>query len=121
MAVAFVSFFYSSCRSMKEKKIIRSIRRQYIYTAWNEDTLNSIKFLPLKDGRFVCQVITKEQNPIYFLGIYKEKSDTIFLTFDKPQSDWKSFLIKEISNQYLIQQYKDDKRIFLRIHRRAQR
>jgi len=118
----FILLLIGSCTTTSEKRLVRPTHDQYIFTAWNEDTTHSVKFLPLKNNRFVYQIKNKKEKTVYFVGTYQDKIDTILLTFENPQSDWKNFLIKEISNNYLIQQFVDDRKsIFLRIHRPLQR
>lgn len=90
------------------------------YAAWNEDSVNSYKFVRLKNKRFVYEVVkndstTKTRRTLYY-GSYSETFDTIHLSFNNAPPNWANYLVREASGRYVIQRFTDGRKsIFMRI------
>ncbi|CAN5275936.1 hypothetical protein BH11BAC6_BH11BAC6_12660 [soil metagenome] len=88
--------------------------------AWNEDTTNSYSLTLFSNNKF-NYVITKNDSghaeKRSYSGTYSRVNDTIFLSYDNLQPYGpQKFLIKEASQNYLIQGFDNtNKRIFLRV------
>ena len=95
-----------------------------LYTAQSDDTVLSYQFELVKDSRFFYIISYRDSNQKIVKGYYSGhgviSGDTIYLTYKKNKrpSYLKNFLLKEVSGNYLIQNFADDtKRIFMRIYR----
>jgi hypothetical protein len=92
------------------------------YVAWNEDSINSYKFLRLKYNGFAYTIeksdSTKELDKKVFYGTYRETFDTIHLDFKNKPLNWESYLVCEVSGRYVVQKFSDfRKSVFMRIQR----
>ncbi len=122
MLFIIVILFLSACNTISKKK---SKDPFYFFSAaWNEDSVLPYQIWFSKDQHFKYTITHRDIN----LGIVKEHYsgtfikvvDTIYLKYrhNKAPQQLQSFLIKEISGNYLIQNNLDNsRRVFLRKYR----
>jgi hypothetical protein len=90
--------------------------------AWNEDTMQSVKFRIDEDLTFKYLLETKDSNKItklLYYGKYKYARDTFFLQYRKGRrpANFTDYVIIEASGGYLIQCFTNkSQRLFMRKH-----
>ena len=113
----------SACTNSKTAS--QTSQKSYIgerIVAWNEDTIVTCQFALRRDYKFAYLISALDTNgkvtQTTYKGTVKLLDDKIFLLYHQNirPANVQSFLIKEVSGDYLIQDFTDGrKRMYLRI------
>ncbi len=120
VTILFLSGISLACKNIGQ---VNNYRNGNVLVAWNEDTACSYQF-GIRNDRFAYAIIQKDscRNKIkkYYYGRFQNVGDRIYLNYYNAicPSNMVTYLVKEISGNYLIQNFNDgSKRVFMRFNK----